>query len=65
MRLLERKALKTEKGINYSDTQIWRLEKENRFPKSIRIGGGRKAWIEGEIDEYIAQRIAARDQVVA
>src|SRR5262245_34982284 len=65
MKLLEREALKSEKGITYSTTQLWRLEKENRFPRSIKIGGGRKAWVESEIDDYIEKRIAERDSLRA
>jgi len=65
MRLLDFKALSTEKGIGYSDTQIWRLVKTGHFPKPIKIGGGRNAWLEAEVDAYIKARIAERDQVAA
>jgi predicted DNA-binding transcriptional regulator AlpA len=33
------------------------------FPRPIKIGGGRNAWIESEVDAYIEARIVARDQV--
>jgi prophage regulatory protein len=65
MRLLNYSALKPEKGISYSDTQIWRLVKDGLFPKPIKIGGGRNAWLESEIDAYIEAKIAERDQVTA
>lgn len=62
MKLLDRNGLK-EKGVRYSKFHLWRLEKEGRFPKAIKIGGGRKAWIESEVDDYIRARIAVRDGV--
>ncbi len=65
MKLLGYGDLKTQKGITYSDTQLWRLVKDGLFPKPIKIGGGRNAWLESEVDGYIKARIADRDQVVA
>ncbi|HWX30948.1 MAG TPA: AlpA family phage regulatory protein [Steroidobacteraceae bacterium] len=49
------------KGISYSKTQLWRLEKRGQFPRRVPIGPGRHAWVESEIDQFIADRIAARD----
>lgn len=34
---------------------------EGRFPKPVKIGDRRIAWVESEIDEWIAARIAERD----
>jgi prophage regulatory protein len=65
MKLLDFNALKLEKGIDYGETQLWRLAKAGRFPKPIKIGGGRNAWVESEVDAYIKARIAERDQVAA
>lgn len=48
------------KGITYSKCQLWRLEKDGRFPKRVRISSARHAWIEREIDEWIAKKIAER-----
>jgi prophage regulatory protein len=62
MRLLDYKALKPEKGIAYSYTQLWRLAKTGLFPRPIKIGGGRNAWLETELDAWIEARIAERDQ---
>ena len=53
--------LHPKKGIPYSKTQIWRLEKRGQFPRRVRIGAGRHGWVESEIDQFIADRIAARD----
>ncbi len=51
--------LAPKKGITLSKCQIWRLEKAGKFPKHINVSAARIAWIESEIDEYIASRIAA------
>jgi len=52
-------------GIPYSKVQIWRLENDGMFPRRVRIGPQRYAWVESEIDQYIAERIRARDEVAA
>lgn len=31
------------------------------FPKPVRIGARAVAWVESEVNEWVAQRIAARD----
>jgi prophage regulatory protein len=61
MKLLSQRDLKPLKGIEYSETQIWRKERDGSFPKSIRIGTNRKAWLESEIDAWIKARVAERD----
>ncbi len=59
-RLLSHKDL-AAKGILLGKVQIWRLEKEGKFPKHVNPSAGRNAWIEGEIDAYIAGRIGLRN----
>ena len=53
------------KGITYSKVQLWRLERAEKFPKRVTLSAQRVAWIESEIDEWIAARIAARRQPIA
>ena len=65
MKLLSYDDLKPAKGIQYSKVQIWRLEKQGKFPKRIELGPDRRAWAEHEIDAWIASRIAARDSAEA
>lgn len=48
-----------------SRAQIYRLEGEGRFPKRVSLAAGRVAWVEAEIDSWIADKIAARDQRAA
>ena len=63
MRLLPFPDLKP-KGIPYSRTHLWRLEKADAFPKRVHLGAHRVAWAEAEIDRWIEQRIAERDSKV-
>ena len=49
----------------YSKAWIYRLLKENRFPRPVKIGSRPIAFVENEIDEWINQRIAeSRGEVV-
>lgn len=40
-------------------SQVWRLEKEGDFPKSIQLGKNSKGWIESDIDAWLQERKAA------
>jgi prophage regulatory protein len=41
-----------------SRVTIWRLQKAGRFPPAARISPGRKAWLEADINSWIAARVA-------
>jgi len=43
-----------------SRTTFWRLEKLGLAPQRVRLGENSIGWIRSEIDEWIAQRAAAR-----
>jgi prophage regulatory protein len=49
------------KGISYGKVTLWRLEKQNKFPKRVPIGDRRYGYVESEIDSYVDELIAARD----
>ena len=53
------------KGVPLGKTQIWRLENAGKFPKRIYVSPGRYGWVEDEVDAYIEQKIAERDEKVA
>ena len=53
------------KGIPYSKVQIWRLEKASKFPKRVPLGPARNAWVDSEIDQWIEQRMASRNDAAA
>jgi prophage regulatory protein len=61
-RLIPYSAL-ADKCIYYSKPHLWRLERAGKFPKRVPTGPGRYAYIEAEVDAYIAQKIAERDAV--
>jgi hypothetical protein len=57
-RLLDRAGLKA-KGINWNPSTLWR--KRSSFPRPVMVGN-KKMWVEAEIDQYIENLIAARDE---
>ena len=59
MKLLSKKAVREK--VCYSPQHIARLEKAGKFPKRVRLGQGRVAYVEDEVDQWIKDRIAERD----
>ena len=59
MKALDHDDLKA-KGIPQGKVQIWRMVKAGKFPAPIKIGC-RNAWLEHEIDSYLAKLAAERD----
>jgi prophage regulatory protein len=49
------------KGINFHRTHLDRLIRAGKFPRPIKIGENRNAWIEDEVDAYILAKRDARD----
>jgi prophage regulatory protein len=47
--------------VPYSDMQIWRMERDGKFPKRIQLGPNAVGWIEEEVDAWIEARAAERD----
>lgn len=47
-----------QRRIGYSKAWIYRLLKDSRFPKPVKIGTRAIAFVESEVDEWIEQRIA-------
>ena len=39
--------------VPYSRPHIWRLEKQGLFPRRIRLGPGRVAWLVREISDWV------------
>ena len=46
--------------VPYTPQHILRLEKDGRFPKRVRIGENRVAWLLAEVEHWIAVRVAQR-----
>lgn len=60
MRLISFERLRPEKGIDYSRDHLRRKVAAGEFPKPISVSSARIAWIEEEIDRWLAERVAER-----
>ena len=58
--LVSKKELKTVLGIPYSFQHIARLEKAGKFPKRLRLGQNRVAWLRSEVEAWIDEKLADR-----
>ncbi|QQP88145.1 AlpA family phage regulatory protein [Skermanella sp. TT6] len=47
--------------IPYSAVHVWRLEQKGEFPRRIHLGCNRVAWLEAEILEWLARKLAERE----
>ncbi len=56
-RLIDRFEL--ERRVPLKRERIRQLEAEDKFPKRVLLGERRIAWIESEVDAWMAERIAA------
>ena len=65
VRLLSRKELRTLKGITFSTVHLWRLERQSKFPRRVRLSEQCIAWVEEEIDAWVNARIRERDTACA
>ena len=60
-KLVSKKELKTVLGIPYSFAHIARLEAAGKFPRRVKLGACRVAWMLDEVTQWIEERIAQRD----
>jgi len=44
-----------------SRAAVYAAVKRGEFPKPVAVGSRGVAWVDGELDTYIAQQIARRD----
>jgi len=51
--------------VPYSHMQIWRMEKDGRFPKRIALGPNRVGWSLHEVLGWIEARKAERESDAA
>ena len=59
MRILRKPEVEEKTGL--SGQTIWRKERAGQFPRRIMLGPNSVGWLEAEIDEWIAARVAERD----
>jgi len=48
--------------VPYTVQHIYRLEKAGKFPKRVRIGANRVAWVYQDVIDWIEQRVALGQQ---
>ncbi|EGQ8119407.1 AlpA family transcriptional regulator [Vibrio cholerae] len=58
IRLIRFREVLTMTGLSRSS--LYRFIEENQFPPQVQLGGRAVAWVEGEVQEWIAQRITNR-----
>lgn len=59
MRILSKRQLK--ELVLYSPQHIARLEAAGQFPKRVKLGANRVGWIEGEVLDWLQERIDRRE----
>lgn len=59
MKLLTKSEVRNR--VCYSFAHIDRMERKGIFPKRVRLGLQRVAWVESEIDDWIIAKVAERD----
>jgi prophage regulatory protein len=52
-------------GIQFSRQHRHRLILQGRFPRPLKIGENKNAWLAREIHDWIAARVAERDDKAA
>ncbi|MCK1313719.1 AlpA family phage regulatory protein [Bradyrhizobium sp. 23] len=60
-RLLSYAELGSARGITFSRRHLRRLEDQKQFPRRVALGENRIGWVETEIDEWLAAKLAARN----
>lgn len=41
--------------VGVSDSTLWRMERDGKFPKRRTIGAGVAGWLSNEIDDWFAK----------
>ncbi|MDW1624963.1 AlpA family transcriptional regulator [Vibrio sp. Vb2704] len=60
MKLIRQKEVTEMTGV--SRASVYKLMAVGRFPKSVSLGVRAVAWVESEVQEWILERIAERDE---
>ena len=59
-RLLKRDEV--QRRIGYGRSKLFAEVAAGRFPRPVSIGSNRKAWVESEVDDWIAVQASKRSQ---
>ena len=46
--------------VPYSASHIWRLERSGQFPRRVRLGRNRVAWLQSEVISWVESKLASR-----
>ena len=60
-KLVTKKELKSVYGVPYSFAHIARLENAGEFPRRVKLGACRVAWLAAEVQDWIDERVASRN----
>jgi prophage regulatory protein len=60
MRFLRLKEVMALTGLGRSS--IYKFMDEDKFPKSVPLGGRAVAWVESEIEDWMNERLSLRDE---
>ena len=58
-RLLDWQRLKQK--VPFTRQHVGRLERAGKFPRRVKVGELRVAWLESEVEAWIKARVAERD----
>ena len=47
--------------VPYSAAHLARLEKAGLFPRRVKLGACRVGWVESEVNDWINERLTARN----
>jgi len=62
MRVLSLPELRERKGVSFHRCHLYKLIRAGKFPKPIKLGEHRIAFVESEIDDWLRGRMEARDK---
>ena len=62
MRLIKLSEVLNITGL--SRATVYRFMAKDEFPKSVSLGANSVAWVEGEVEDWILAKVAARDNTV-
>ena len=65
LKLVTKKELRSVYGVPYSPQHIARLELAGKFPKRVRLGQCRVAWLARDIEGWIQSKLAVSEDTTS
>jgi predicted DNA-binding transcriptional regulator AlpA len=63
IRILTVDDLKSQKGVSFSRSWLWKLEQKGQWPKRVRLSAKRYGWVEAEVDAHLRKLADVRGSV--